>query len=113
MRKREPLKYRVISEKRTHGMAGQAGERIFILCLSTGQHAKIILNEFIEFKELTELPANLADVIRFTPCDCHEHPVQAPVWLSIELLKHLSQPPNATGKGPKPKRRPTLGAKRR
>lgn len=105
MEKTKPLKYRLISKKRTQGIGGLAGERTLILCLNNGLHATVILNEAIEFISLNELPRNLADSIKFTLCDCREHREVSPTWLAELVDAYVSNKRSAV----KPKRKATMG----
>lgn len=112
MPKQAPLKFRLISERCIQGIVGQAGERVFVLCLSTGQHATLSINESVEFKALAELPRNLADEIRISPCDCGRHPETAPPWLTEALIGIREANQAIKRSRAKAKKRPTMGAKR-
>ncbi len=112
MSNRAPLKYRIISQKRTQDLCQTNGQQHFILCLSIGLHASVRLNELIEFKLLGELPRNMADSVLFSPCDCDEHPTAAPSWLAELTQAYLGNQRKAVSprrKNTKPKKRPTMG----
>jgi hypothetical protein len=113
MPKQEPLKYRLISQHNLPEIPGISGDRTydrtFVLCLSSGHHATISLENFVEFRSLKTLPLDLADKIRFTPCDCCRHTELAPPWLAEALIKHQAERRRTKPSRAKPKKRPTMG----
>ncbi len=114
---KEPLRYRILNPRNTPEIPGMTGDRTydrsFVLCLSSGHHAVITLDNFIEFRSLKTLPLDLTERIKFMPCDCCRQSEPAPLWLVDALEKALAEPPPAKPTRAKPKKRPTMGAKRR